>query len=47
MFVAICDQRGKDGPRTPEAKFVAARINVMVDYAKHAKCITYGDYQKA
>ena len=47
MHVAICDQKGKDGPNTPAAKYVAARINVMVDYAKHAKCIKQEDYEKA
>ena len=47
MHVAICDQKGKDGPRHPDAKFVAARINIMVDYAKHAKCIKPEDYEKS
>ena len=39
LHLALCDQRGRDGPKTPDCLQLAHLQSIAVDFAKHGECV--------
>ncbi len=45
LHLALCDQKGKDGPKDPDCITLASLCAQAVDFAKHGECVATKDFE--